>query len=585
MNIDRLTCKNISSGNIEETIQREKRVTDLLDVLGKTVLKFSDNVKNCNDAYKQLLGNAPLNAQEITQVMQLDISKRFQAIFGVAPEKANNKFMPELCQALEFLKYELMGIKEISLMEKPFKEFLALKQRVGQTGINFYCVNDLQGLQSKSIPTTTFTSASALELCLQYLKQVNKSSEKEDPKFLLCFDESNRKDIETYANHPDQVTQKFAQDLLLCLDYDKSKDLFSTVCNSKTLSHLNIKFIGNEKFKQNLVPCLVTCAYYHYLASEQLIKHMSEESLPKAYLDHIASIIATKKYWSMQSQAALYDTIYPLANRIISKWKSPQETALRLKSMLSLKKFSDKLIDNDAIENKPNLAVHKGAPILWEEDKKKVPKKKRLAKFIEKTIPIEAECIEKEIVPCFKDKLKVSHSEKLERTRFEFFDQPPICYTERVLRWFKLNLKEGIPFDEYKEITNPGYLEKTAIRHRFSTRVDHFAFDLNFCYVDGDCRHLLVVHEYPDGSVDFGVTTFHFIDKEHTVCDHRFHTILNLEDLIKRGFKGVKPESSTAPLENPHSWTENSDICWEDRKCVVIEDQSNGIHIRILKRI
>lgn len=583
MNIDRLACRNISSGNIEETIQKEKEVMDLLDGMGQKVLRFTDRIMQGNVAYKQFLNKVPLSAQEIKEVMQLEISKRFQAIFGVAPEKATKKNLPELCQALEMLKYELKGIQEIALMEKPFKEFLALKNRVTSTGIHSYCVNDLQRLTSKSIPK--ITSASALNLCLHYLKQVNKSIENEEPKFLLCFGEKDRKDIETYVNHPDLETQKFAQNLILCLDYDKSKDAFANVSHSESLSYFNQKFFGNEKFKQNVVPCMVSCSHSQYLAAGQLIKDMSGETFPKAYTDHVVAIIANMKGWSLKSQAALYDTIYPLANRIISKWKSTQDTAVRLKYVVTLKKLSDKLIEQESIENKPNVYVRKGDPILWEEEKKKAPKKKGASKLVERCFLIETESVEKESDPSFKEKLKVSQSEELERTRFEFFDKPPIIYTDRVLRWFVLNLKYGIPFDEYREIKDSVYLEKTIIRHRFSTRVDHFAFDPNFCYVDGDCRHLLVVHEYPDGKVDFGATTYHFTDKEHTICDHRFHTILNLDDLIKKGFKGVKPESSTAPLEDPHCWTENKDECWEDKKCVVVEDKSNGIHIRILKRI
>lgn len=536
-----------------------------------------------------------------TQLAQLS-SDRFQKIFGVSPKKnarditvspfgwPQNQAKPHtinfFLSCLQAMQVEKEFLFCLESEVKAFEEFAKSYKEI-TTPLT------LSEIQKK----TTSVESSATILKFFTLKE-ELLSEKKVTKFYIVPGAAEMKELHEYSMLQDSLGV-FARYILSLETFARQyKEI------AKYTEGILTTF-GKQEFQYNdlLIP-LLSCEVILHL--DMLKKTFSnlKQGVGGQFINPCAPYYKTSKAAlelfkrNQKSQNELYQLIYEVFDKIILtipersvRFSTSQKVSTTCPKIL----YIDEKLEKQKIheEKKKLQQIEKNRNELLGDPKKSAPKsnKKPIPKsnssFNEKIDEIEQFQEKPHVKPIFTEK---KSTEKV----YEFFSEPPIKnYTNNVLRWQSLKPGEQLQFKDYSQLSEANQL-KAQYLHDFSYLVDHFAFDPNFAYVEGDCHHLFVAYEFEDGTIDTGVTTYHFTDSNHTECNHRFHSRLSPFELATKGFSEIMDKIFKESLEDTDfkeniSFNKNQreDKCWINEKhgYITILDKKYGMKIHIYRKI
>lgn len=529
-------------------------------------------------------------------------SERFKKIFNIEPQKISYDIsLPPFNWPLDKFKPSALGLFQncLSLLREEKNLMHAVEQDIEAyyKCVKAYKENLKQnGYIDQSVSTSSSNSADGPACLLKLLIATKETiGKKEVTKFYLFNNDSTLQELKTFSAQNDCVGA-LANYLLISVLHPKLEKEVSVHKETIALTH------GTQKnqYIDLLVPSL----------SGEIIlyKNRLEESLPlfknNAVDDTFGSLVS--KFYKLdkrvleifkknqKAQNDLYQLIYSVTEKLTLKVSDFKQRQCELAQFRPFPKnlyldAKEQQKQNRELQEKVRLA-HKAQQELLGSTKKNVPKNKTPSK--PNLGNLEKKEAKKQLQDSSVAKIELEEKNSIGKL-YEFPLEHPICnFTSHVTRWFSLQPGEELPFKEYSHLSR-NYQKKAQYLHDFSPLVDHFIFNSNFVYVEGDCRHLFVAYEFEDGTIDTGVTTYHFND---THCNHRFHSRFSPTELMTQGFSHIMDDvfKETLVYELPtekdnlmFDRTQCHDKCWINEKhgYVTIFDDKYKMKIHIYRKV
>lgn len=511
---------------------------------------------------------------------------RFKIIFGNSPDRITRQALPLLFKCLSLIKNEEEGMRlarEENNMAMKTSEFSRLSKKyslnITQLGHDTYMVD---------APIPKIETPRGFAYLMRFIQGSTERKNSNSQPVIASWAnvvESQRTELEISLKSDSSEERQIAQVLLLILDYEKVTKNYTFVMQQ---SVMHIRSFMDTHANEKQFPYLTTIAPFHTRLAAlmaSLITQKNNMVKPPTFSTHMDEITQNyyvscnkldKVYISDSSQKKLTALIYQTTFSLLETWKNTDKVKERLTYRCELSKYKPE--EKPLVEKKP---VKIDKELLVSSKPKKAPLKKPSQHDVIEDIIEEPVVIPK--------KIEVCKEENIESVPFEFFARPPIRYLKRVKRWENATVEEIQKFPDYRDIKDLAYLKKIKIFHDFSSYVDELAFTPGFFRLIGDCRHLIAAFEFPNGTLDTGIITYHFVDKDHEICDHRFHhrvapnEFLNLD--LNTVTKTLSQNKQDLNQEKYVAYSKDNckDTCTENKKhgFITIDDKGNNVLIHI----
>lgn len=529
----------------------------------------------------------------LTKTLESDLQKktmdRFVNIFGVAPKNIKKSHLPLLLESIRALTEEEKGCQ----LGKIEAEAAYKKQSVVDRGLG---LGIRKCLSTPLTYTTVITppeikTADGFAFYLRHLMRLEKDTVQRKSNYICDFaidtDDIDRAEAEKQlAEGPDDA-KHFAKQLLVFADL---KDLEEPINKAQRAFE---DHIGAFCLRYENSPYIKTLApfYTRIVALDANFR-----------TSFFCALIQNQYDWNQMCT-------HPYEIR--AKMTSSYENSPSQKELQALIRKTTESLVRDQIPKQVEIKVPKQEEIQEKPQAKVVPKKtiktiefldppkKNISNSKPKVKPQQKE--DEEIFSEDASKLEnidytkeieVCSVKKPELIPYEFYSSPPVKYSSRVTRWFNIPPNTKFDFEDYKGVNDSAYLEKVRLRHAFSPLVDHLAFDPTYVIVDESCRHLIVAIEY-EGHFDIGITSYHFLDKEHTLCDHRFHSLRSpseflspkLDEALSLLMKKKGDSSKEKFVSNPYQDCKDTISINPHSKYATIKDNANNVTIYVFNKI
>lgn len=504
-------------------------------------------------------------------------------------------------------KYQLMlSLEKLNMeyLKRDVSSFFKLNGMLKTKKNNLIILNEMN-LSRNEKPEVNeapkFNSLKAIQLSLQYLVRLQSESQKWSS-FAYEVPPSAIQTLSPYLDDPCEEVRNIAKTLILIGEFEQAKE-HHRLCASLSSKHklaLLVKTKGEITPKIDIIsPALsASLLVFNHFRTDVKELVLDENTNPQREAYYIKQREIHTLYENNKiNQEELFNKLETITQKLLKEIKIVEQKKYISSSLLEIQQSIDQInlaaydIQEKESSLQKTIQAEKNQKAFLNELENESKHKQRK----EKKVPIGKEkLIIKEVIQSEKPQPapKFTEIKKVSLPKYELFGPSPIKYTERVLRWLNLKPNEKFNFEEYKEYDD-SYREKMRILHGFTTTIDHIALDPNYGYVDGDCIHIFVALQLPGGTVDTGVITYHFLDKEKTICDHRFHSYRTLNELVQKGFtdtleKGLERLDDTTKVDEKGMSTidqETGDACWlHSDGYLTVDDNKNNIPIHVFKK-